>query len=141
MSDTLNLSALVKSAMADIISAHGLSLVEAANNEVILKSDLYALDVYADRDGVSMVYFDTASKPVVGYNVLLFLINRRRSSLTFSKSELESSNYAEFIQSGLNGLARHLRSAGGDILTGSKDWIKGYSWPPVRPTGVVAGLI
>lgn len=141
MSETFSLLALVKEFMADIIDMHRLSVVEVSSSEVLLRADSYTLDVYADRDGVSIVYFDKTSKPLSGYNVLLFLINKRRSALTFSDVEPASNGYTNFIKNGLDVTAQHLRNAGEDILSGSKDWIRGYSWPRVRPAEGIAGLL
>lgn len=84
-----------------------------------------------------MVYFDKVSKPAKGYNILLYLINRRRDLLVFSESQTPAESYTEFIENQLASLARHLRTAGQDILSGARDWIKEYSWPTVFPDQIV----
>lgn len=141
MSETFNLLTVVQKSMSDIVALYGLSVVEVSSSEVLLRAGSYTLDVYADRDGVSMVYFDKTSKPCLGYNVLLYLINKRRSALTFSGVEPQSNSHADFIENGLKAIAQHLRNAGDDILSGSRDWIRGYSWPKVLASERIAGLL
>ena len=127
--------------MGGVISTYSLALVEVSENEVLLKSMTYSIDVIANRDGVSLMYFDTTQKPVNGYNLFLFLVNKRREALTFSAAKPQTTSHAEFLESELNCLAQHIENAGEDILQGSKDWIRGYSWPIVRPYGDIASLI
>jgi len=141
MIENFSLLRLVEESMADIIKANGLSIIELSDSEVLLKADSYALDVYADRDGVSMVYFNKSSLPPAGYNVLLFLLNKRRDALELLEAQPTTDDYSGFIRVGLSALAKHLRSAGIDILSGSKEWIKSYSWPAVKPSGSVASFL
>lgn len=77
MSDELSFKDLVLDTMSVIINAHNLVLIPISGHEVVLKSASYALDIFSDRDGVSIVYFDTEANPVVGFNLMKFLINRR----------------------------------------------------------------
>ncbi|WP_373987858.1 hypothetical protein [Duganella sp. BuS-21] len=128
-----NLKHLVHENMADLISAYELHATEISENEVLLQSQTYFIDVIAEKDGVSMVYFDTSSKPANGYNVFLFLFSKRRSSLVFLKNALPSGTFTEFVDAQLGLLAQHLRSAARDILAGERGWMKEYSWPTVRP--------
>lgn len=88
-----------------------------------------------------MVYFDTRSKPPKGYNILLFLLNKRRDRLSFQTNLPEPTSRDDFIEGQLNGLIQHIRSAGQDILGGSAEWMKTYSWPTVQAQGSVATLI
>lgn len=141
MNEQVNLKELVQKCMGDLIVGNGLGLVEISDSEVLLRSDTYAINVFADRDGVSLVYFDKSVKPIKGYNVFLFLINKRRNLLTFSAKKPNASSYAEFVEIELCSLVQHLRDAGRDLLTGSKEWIKGYSWPVLSPSGGVAAMI
>ncbi len=141
MSESLNFKKIVEKVMGGVISTYSLALVEVSENEVLLKSMTYSIDVVADRDGVSLMYFDTAQKPAKGYNLFLFLVNKRRDALTFLAAKAQTTSYAEFVESELNCLAQHIENAGKDILQGSKDWIRGYAWPIVRPYGDVASLI
>lgn len=141
MNAQVNLKELVQKCMGDLVVANRLGLIEISDSEVLLRSDMYAVDVYADRDGVSLVYFDKSAKPIKGYNVFLFLINKRRNLLTFSAQKPKASSYADFVEIELSSLAQHLRDAGGDLLAGSKEWIKGYSWPALSPSGSVAAMI
>jgi len=131
MSMALNLKSLVNKDMGDLIAKYALSIIEVRKEEVLLKASNFSIRVLADRDGVSMVYFDTTHRPVKGYNIFLFLMNKRRGSLTFSSTKSEQSTYPKFVEDELISLVRHLKSAGQDILEGSKNWIANYSWPPV----------
>jgi hypothetical protein len=88
-----------------------------------------------------MVYFDTSVNPIKGYNIFLYLVNKRRNLLTFSSGVPQAGSYAEFVEKEVASLAKHLRSAGQDILAGSRDWIESYSWPTVTPSGDIAALI
>jgi len=136
-----DLKTLVQKNMSDLIVAHTLELIEVSENEVLLKSGTFAIDILADREGVNMMYFDTTQTPVNGYNIFLFLLNNRRDSLVFSKNEPQVTSYAEFVESRLISLTQHIRNAGKDILSGSKDWIKIYSWPVVHPRENLASMI
>ena len=133
----LHLNVMVQQTMADLIAAYELSVVEVSESEVLLKSQNYFIDVFAGKEGVGVVYFDKMSRPVKGYNLFLYLVNRRRGLLVFSESQTQAESYTEFIENQLASLARHLRTAGQDILGGAKDWIKEYSWPTVFPDQVV----
>lgn len=128
----INLKNLINKHMGDMIPTHNFRLIEVQENEVLLKSTDYLIDIIADKDGVSTVYFDTSSSPPKGYNIFLFLINKRRNSLDFPTKKLQPQSYANFIESELRMLVQHLRSGGQDILSGSKDWIKTYSWPIIQ---------
>lgn len=69
-------------------------------------------------------------------------MNKRRESLTFSSAKPEKSTYSKFIEDELVSLIRHLKSAGQDILEGSKDWITAYTWPSVSaPESLVKLMI
>jgi hypothetical protein len=141
MSINVGLDSIVKKEMGDMISAHSLDLVVIGGNEVLLKSSTYVMDVVADRNGVSVVYFDTMQKPVKGYNVFLFLANKRRGQLALTKSRPITNNFSEFVESETRALAGHLRKAGQDILIGSKDWMREYSWPTVHLGDDIAAMI
>jgi hypothetical protein len=141
MSLNFRLKELVESNLNDVIAAHGLKLLEVSENEVVLKSATYALDIIADRDGASIVYFDTSARPVRGYNVFLYLFKARRDALIFASKKTDASTYAEFIDGELASLSQHLRRAGQDILGGSKNWISGYSGGTVEPGPNIASII
>ena len=141
MSATLNLKSLIDKDMGDLIAKYALSVVKVSEEDVLLKASNFSIRVLADRDGVSMVYFDTAHRPIKGYNIFLFLMNKRRESLTFSSAKPEKSTYSKFIEDELISLVRHLKSAGQDILEGSKDWITAYTWPSVSAPGPLAKLM
>jgi hypothetical protein len=136
-----NLKLLVSSAMSDLIATYGLLLVELSDKEVLLKSNNFAIDVSIDREGVNAIYFDTRSKPAKGYNIPLFLMNKRRDSLTFDKDMPEPVEYSVFIEGQLRGIIQHIRSAGTDILAGADDWMKSYSWPTICPPKDMAYLV
>lgn len=141
MSTDIGLDAIIKHEMSDIISAYSIKLISVNANEVLLKSLTYTIDIVTDRDGVSIIYFDTDQKPVKGYNLFLFLANKRREKLTFSKSKPTTNSYIELIASETHALSTHLRNAAQDILGGSKDWIKEYSWPTIQLPPELAGMI
>jgi hypothetical protein len=137
----MNLKSLLTSAMGDLIATYDLAILELSDSEVLLRARTFVIDINADRDGLSTLYFDTRSRPVKGYNILLFLLNKRRDRLALHETTADPSAYCEFIEGQLKGLARHFRSAGLDILSGADDWMNNYSWPTVRPQGSAAALI
>lgn len=141
MNAQVNLKALVEKCMSDLIASNSLGLVEISDSEVVLKSSGFVIDIVADREGVSMVYFDKSVRPVKGYNISLFLINKRRNLLAFATSKQQANSYGEFIETEISSLAQHLRNGGQDLLAGSKEWIKSYSWPAIGPSGGIASLI
>lgn len=142
MSVALNLKSLIDKDMGDLLAKYALSAIKVSEEDVLLKASNFSIRVFADRDGVSMVYFDTAHRPIKGYNIFLFLMNKRRESLTFSSAKPEKSTYSKFIEDELVSLIRHLKSAGQDILEGSKDWITAYTWPSVSaPESLVKLMI
>jgi hypothetical protein len=132
---------IVRKYMGDLISNHALTLVEVSSNEVLLRSLAYTIDIVADRDGVSVIYFDTAQKPAKGYNVFLFLVNKRRDQLALSNIKQVTTSYTDFVESEVGSLAAHLRHSGQDILSGSKEWIQGYSWPAITAPLEISALI
>lgn len=140
MSD-LNLTNEIRSSFADVFAINHAELISVSGTEVLLKTERYTLDVYADKDGVSVVYFDKTSMPVKGYNVVLFLINKRRNLLSFDKYSDENAIYLDRLRADLKNIARHLTQAGQDILAGKKEWLKEYSWQLVSPSSDVASLI
>lgn len=127
--------------MGDLVSAHELMIVEVSSSEVLLRSVTYTMAVVADRDGVSVIYFDTAQKPAKGYNIFKFLVNKRRDQLALSKSKREPTGYGDFVESEVRSLSAHLRGAGQDILAGSKEWIQSYSWPVIAAPSEISALI
>lgn len=141
MSSEMRLHPLIQNTMSDLISAYRLTSTEVADDEVLLRSEGFSLDVFANRDGVNILYLDTKQKPVKGYNLYLFLLNKRRESLTFSTETTQWTTHAEFVESELKSLAQHIRNAGRDIMGGSREWLKGYSWPVIRPDERLAPLI
>lgn len=141
MNDTSNFKDMVVDSMGAIIQAHGLALVSVSDDEVILKSGSYALDIFFDRDGVSVVYFDTTVSPAAGYNLLEFLVNRRPKLLAPEEQESSENYPSEFVKRRLDILSKHFQGAAQDILGGSKDWIKSYSWAVIRPDAGIASLI
>lgn len=132
---------LVKKHMGQLIATHALEFVSLSGSEALLRGEGYAIKVIAYRDGVSMVYFDTSRKPAKGYNLFLFLSNKRGALLTFSESESSPASYEEFVGSQIESLSRHLQAGGQDILRGSKEWISSYSWPAVNPDAGLAKVL
>jgi len=141
MSSKFNLLSIVSFRMEDLISLHDLEAIDVSDCEVLLKSSTYAIDIIVDKDGASAIYFDTSSKSPDGYNIIMFLLNKRRDKLVLSRNKPETTGYSELVDSEIGSLAMHLRNAGHDILSGSKDWIRSYSWPSVKPNLEIAALI
>ncbi|WP_138918891.1 hypothetical protein [Nitrospirillum viridazoti] len=141
MNSNFSLEEIVKREMGDIITTYRLTIHAVGDSEVLLKSHEYTIDVVADRDGVSLVYFDKRNKPVKGYNIFRFLADKRRNQLDLAKTQPITHSYAEFIELQTRSLANHLRKAAQDILSGSSEWIKAYSWPALPPTSEIVSLI
>ncbi|TWB22667.1 hypothetical protein FBZ89_103293 [Nitrospirillum amazonense] len=141
MNSIFKLEEIVKREMGDIISSYHLTIHAVSDSEVLLKSREYAIDVVADRDGVSLVYFDKRAKSIKGYNIFRFLVDKRRNQLDFAKNQPPTHSYPEFIELQTRSLANHLRKAAQDILSGSTEWIKAYSWPTLPPANEIAPLI
>lgn len=141
MSPARSLRFLIDRDMSDLIEKYGLSVVEIDEKEIFLLSTNFSIRVLADRNGVSMIYFDTTHKPINGYNILLFLINRRRNRLTISSAKSENYAYDAFIEDELISLISHLRRAGQDILDGYNEWIAEYSWPTINAPSSLVELI
>lgn len=72
MSVALNLKSLIDKDMGDLLAKYALSAIKVSEEDVLLKASNFSIRVFADRDGVSMVYFDTAHRPIKGYNIFLF---------------------------------------------------------------------
>lgn len=120
----------VEDVFSEIIKQYGLIVKEVARNEVVLIAASYAIGISFDRDGVSFMYYDLSQKK--GFNLGLFLINKRRELLRFDSSDKSDRPLPEYLRHNLEVFARHLIGAGTDILKGDKDWIKQYSWPAVN---------
>jgi hypothetical protein len=137
----LNLSNEIHDIFADVLAVNHAELVPVSNTEVLLKTAAYSLNIYVDHDGVSVIYFDKISNPIKGYNVILFLLNKRRSLLSFDKYANENAIYIDRLRSDIKSVARHLTQAGQDILEGKKEWLKEYSWQLVSPSKDVSLLM
>jgi len=117
--------------MGDLIAVYGLDVAVATENNVLLRGSTYAIDVIVDRDGVSFIYLDTTGRPMTGYNVFLFLQGKRRNRLEFLSEKPVISRRDEWLDLEVGGLARNLKTAGRDILEGSKDWLRDYPGVPL----------
>jgi len=123
--------AATKSAFAGLAADFGLEYIPLDAETVIYKANSFLIEVTADRfDGMSLIYYDLNKNPPRGYNILLFLFDKRRNQLSFSHAAATPGpsckrNYAD-------NLARHLGEAGRDILAGDKAWLSGYTWPTVE---------
>lgn len=120
----------VESAFSGIIKRYRLIIREITENEVALIAASYAIGISLNRDGLSFMYYDLTQKK--GFNLGLFLINKRRELLTFDSSDKSDRPLPEYLRHNLEAFVRHLTSAGTDILKGDKAWIKQYSWPTVN---------
>lgn len=119
-----------KAALASLCMKYGLRVRKTSDQEITLIGDLYAIAVWQDRDGVSCMYYDNTQETVHGYNLILFLITKRRERLTFARKHpggTPDSREPDELQA----LVRHLGSAADDILSGSRSWLTDYQWPPV----------
>lgn len=141
MAISLRLKDSVVSRLGDIVEKYKLELIEVDNNEVLLKTQAYVLDIFASRDGVSIVYFDRGETLPRGYNVFLFLFKARRDLLVFTGRKNDSNSYGEFIDGELESLSKHLRVAAQDILSGSKEWLNGYLAPPIMPSQTIRRIM
>lgn len=126
---------LVFQEMGSIIREYGLSCEGVTDHDVLLRHNLYVLRVSEDLDGLSIIYYDILGTEPVGYNVLLYLINRRRELLTSVVSEGTSQ-----VVSQLRSIASDLQAAARDILAGEKAWMDDYRWPPIDPGSFRASL-
>lgn len=117
--------------MGDLIVVYGLDVAVATENNVLLRGSEYAIDVIVDRDGVSFIYLDTMGRPMAGYNVFLFLQCKRRNRLEFLSEKPVISRRDEWLDLEVGSLARNLKTAGRDILEGSKDWLRDYPGVPL----------
>lgn len=127
----VKMEALVRAYMENLMEKYQMILISISDEEVLLKTGNYTLDIFYDRDGVNIIYFDRRS--IKGYNIFLFLAKFRRDLLVFLDKNSHMQNFSDTAESELKSLAQHLHSAGGDILAGSKEWIDLYPWPPVSP--------
>jgi hypothetical protein len=116
-------------------------MIGIGDNGALLQSVAYAIHVFVDRDGVSMIYFDTDDASMKGYNIFLFLFSNRHDRLIFSKQNEDDVGRNGFIEMQVQSLSSHLRSAGDDILSGCKIWISDYRSPIVHASPDVARLI
>lgn len=110
-----------------LMNQNELVVGEIDEQTAILFNNKIALEVLYDRDGVKCIYYDLSSPNYRGYNLDVFLINKRRDKMSFEKYEhtLEL-GYLEFA---LNQLSENLNRAALDILAGDKSWIIQYHWP------------
>lgn len=114
------LKVLIQRNMDDLINANGLEIIEISDTEVLLKSETYTIDIFADREGINTLYFDKLAKPIKGYNILLFLIFKRHNFLTSPSQTPQIDNYSKFIEVELAGHVQGIRSGGLDIIAGER---------------------
>jgi hypothetical protein len=131
----------VRSAFSEIIKNYDLSSVAIDGETVGLIHQRYMIYVSADRDGINYVYYDTEATPPVGYNLAIFLVNKRRDLLKFEIDDRSDRPLAEYLDYNLTIFSKHLISAAKDILVGDKKWILEYSWPPAAPIVSVGNSI
>ncbi len=141
MSDENTLASVVAQEMGDLIFAYSLELISVDDDEVLLRSTTYSLDVLADKNGVSIVYFDSSRASIVGYNLFRFLLGKRRQSLDLKRARTIPDSRREFLVMEVRALSAHLRSAGEDLLRGEKNWISDYKWPVIHPSERIASLL
>jgi len=120
----------IEAAFSEIINQYGLVVKEITESEVVLMASPYVIGISVDRDGLSFMYYDLSLKK--GFNLGLFLINKRRNLLVFEGSDKSDRPLPEYLRYNLEVFARHLKNAGTDILRGEKAWIQQYSWPAIN---------
>jgi hypothetical protein len=129
----------VKSELASSLAEYGLTLARISTDRVLLRGSSYVLSFFVDREGVYLLYFDLATENRSGYNLYLFLFERRYRQLAEPRPR-DPSEKNDRVRLEVEALVRHLVTAGEDILSGGKEWIKEYQWPPIDPTSLEADL-
>lgn len=138
---SMDFNQLVREIMKDIISENSLVFINISSDEVLLKSKLYALNIFCDNDGVRIIYFDLLAAPIVGYNLIKFLINKREDFLPPVQEKPLTEVSDGFISHRLEVLAQYIRFAAQDIMVGSKEWTKNYPWPVLTPNPEILAVI
>lgn len=101
-----------------------------ATESLLLSPHKFAIGINLSRDGPIFTYWDLEPRSGRGFDILRYLITKRRDRLRFDGCS-EYSGYDRFARDNLVAFERHLRTGAQDILAGSKDWIREYPWPSV----------
>lgn len=115
-----DLRELVQNTFQYICDQHQLSTIRISDDLAGIRGEDFIIIIGIDIDGIYVNYFNKSEK--CGYDLVAFLLDNRRSELTFSKPEQEPETHKEFIFSHLQAVANHLNSGGKDILNGERDW-------------------
>lgn len=121
----------VKSAFSNLIDEYSFKVRKVDERSVVLVGSSYAIGILLDRDGLAYMYYDISQPTKKGYNLGLFLIQKRRGQLVFSSDDKSGRPLEEYLSHNLSTFANQLTSAGKDILRGEKAWLKSYHWPAV----------
>ena len=125
----------VRSGFERIISEYGLHVFAISDDEIGLSHPRYVITVSLDRDGFSYLIYEKSLR--LGYNLGLFLLNRRRNLLKFESDDRSNAPFDEYVRFNLGVFQRHLLGAAQDILSGDENWIAEYIWSPVNmPDGL-----
>ncbi|KGD60306.1 hypothetical protein T9A_02699 [Alcanivorax jadensis T9] len=131
----------VKSAFSNLIDEYSFKVREVDESSVVLVGSSYAIGVLLDRDGLAYMYYDISKPTKKGYNLGLFLIQKRRDLLVFGSDDKSDRGLEEYLSYNLSAFANQLTSAGKDILHGEKAWIKSYHWPAVTVSDKVLAVL
>jgi len=108
----------------------------ASDKAIWLDGSTYFLVIGYDREGVYVSYFAPGQER--GYDMLAFLFDQRSHLLVINPACERSDGYREFIGLQLSAIARHLLTAGQDILQGEREWQRAYKFGRVDLNEVCA---
>lgn len=131
----------VRLAFSDIVRKYNLRVKEVDQNCVVLISESFGIGILLDRDGLAFMYYDLRGQMKKGYNLGLFLIQKRRDQLTFASDDKSDKPLDEYLSHNLAVFSNHLMNAGQDILSGDKGWIRQYSWPSTSVCDEVLAVV
>lgn len=130
MNLTFDLLELAQTVFSQICDKYNLTVCRTGNCKVALRSENYIIIIGVDFDGVFMNYFNHGQES--GFDLISFLLDERRSKLSFSEEDASISTHRDYVKSHLEALAKHLVEGGEDILAGEVDWKKMYRSPNIR---------
>lgn len=125
-------SDMARRELADLALTHQLGMEVVHEHEILLRGESFVVSFSLDRDGVNCMYYDLQPSNPRGYNLGMFLMNKRRHLLNAAPKSTPNRSMAEIATSELAAFKRHLISAGTDVLGGSKLWLSEYPWPSVE---------
>lgn len=133
MNSSSDISKYIRVYMADLLRQYNLSVIKISDQEVLLRCTAYCIYAHADMESVTLTYFDLMHEHVAGYDIYFFLLHKRYSLLKPLNPVPVANSHGQYIEAQIQGLASHLREAGRDILSGSREWLSSYPWPKIAP--------